>query len=82
VADDEADADGIDATPATLADTEFVLATQLEEFLLGHWSAVDWGRRLSLWQGPDGTRGHQLSTPLFTYQVNFELVPAPEVTRL
>ena len=40
-----------------------MLATQLEEFLLGHWSAVDWGRRLALWQGPDGTQGHQLSTP-------------------
>jgi hypothetical protein len=58
------DAEGRKATPAAAADTEFVLATQLEEFLLGHWSAVDWGRRLSLWQGPDGTRGHQLSTPV------------------
>jgi endonuclease len=59
----DADADDIETTPAA-ADTEFVLATQLEEFLLGHWSAVDWGRRLALWQGPDGTRGHQLSTPI------------------
>jgi hypothetical protein len=60
----DADADDIEATPAAAADPEFVLAAQLEEFLLGHWSTVDWGRRLVLWQGPDGTRGHQLSTPI------------------
>jgi len=66
VADDEAGADDCEAMPAPVADAdpEFVLATQLEEFLLGHWSAVDWGRRLVLWHAPDGTRGHQLSTPI------------------
>ena len=60
----DADAEDLEATPAAAADTEFVLASQLEEFLLAHWSAVDWGRRLALWQGPDGTRGHQLPTPV------------------
>jgi hypothetical protein len=60
----DADAEDLEATPAAAADTEFVLASQLEEFLLAHWGAVDWGRRLVLWQGPDGTRGHQLSTPV------------------
>jgi hypothetical protein len=43
---------------------EFALESHLEEFLLGNWQSVDWGRPLQLWQGPDGQSGHQLSTPV------------------
>ena len=43
---------------------EFVLEAHLEEFLLGNWKSIDWGRPLEIWNGPDGESGHQLRTPL------------------
>jgi restriction system protein len=43
---------------------EFALESHLEEFLIGNWQSVDWGRPLQLWRGPDGQSGHQLSTPV------------------
>jgi endonuclease len=46
------------------AAAEFVLEAHLEEFLLGNWTAVNWGRPLHIWQSADGTSGHQLSTPV------------------
>jgi hypothetical protein len=49
---------------ATEESAEFALESHLEEFLLGNWQSVDWGRPLQLWQGPDGQSGHQLSTPV------------------
>jgi hypothetical protein len=36
----------------------------LEEFLLGNWNTVDWGRPLRIWQSADGISEHQLSTPI------------------
>lgn len=48
----------------TSATAEFVLETHLEEFLLGNWNTVSWGRPLKIWQSVDGTSGHQLSTPV------------------
>ena len=41
---------------------EFALESHLEEFLLGNWQSIAWGRPLQLRQGPDGQSGHQLST--------------------
>jgi hypothetical protein len=58
--DDQDEARG----PASPDEAEFVLEAHLEEFLLGNWNAVSWGRPLRLWQGPDGVSGHQLSTPV------------------
>jgi endonuclease len=52
------DEDTLRVTPAK---AEFVLEAHLEEFLLGNWNTVDWGRPLRIWQGTDGTSGHQLS---------------------
>jgi endonuclease len=43
---------------------EFALEVYLEEFLLSNWTAIDWGRPLALWEGSDGTIGHQFSTPV------------------
>lgn len=43
---------------------EFALEAHLEEFLLGNWQSIDWGRPLELWRGPDGQSGHQFSTPV------------------
>jgi hypothetical protein len=68
--DEEAGADGDEADddtqgpPVTAATAEFVLEAHLEEFLLGNWNTVNWGRPLSLWQGADGAEGHQLPTPI------------------
>jgi hypothetical protein len=53
-----------DALPVTPATAEFVLEAHLEEFLLGNWNTVDWGRPLRIWQSAEGTSGHQLSTPI------------------
>ncbi len=41
---------------------EFVLEAHLEEFLVGNWNSIDWGRPLEIWTGPDGQSGHQLVT--------------------
>src|ERR1019366_2090833 len=35
-----------------------------EEFIVTNWDLIDWGRRLSIWDGGDGRSGHQLSTPV------------------
>jgi hypothetical protein len=61
---DDEDDDAAGDPPVSPATAEFVLESHLEEFLLGNWNAVDWGRPLALWQGPDGASGHQLSTPV------------------
>ena len=42
--------------------SEFVLEVHLEEFLVGNWKSIDWGRPLEIWNGPDGESGHQLVT--------------------
>lgn len=47
---------------AHLDATEFVLEAHLEEFLLGNWRSIQWGRPLELWTGPNGETGHQLHT--------------------
>ena len=44
--------------------SEFVLEVHLEEFLVGNWKAINWGRPLEIWNGPDGKSGHQLITPV------------------
>ncbi len=44
--------------------SEFVLEAHLEDFLLGNWKSIGWGRTLELWQGPNGESGHQLKTPI------------------
>lgn len=61
--DDQADEDEADGQVSP-DEAEFVLEAHLEEFLLGNWNAVNWGRSLKLWQGLDGANGHQLSTPV------------------
>lgn len=43
---------------------EFYLEAYLEEFLRANWHLIDWGRRLRIWEGPDGESGHQFSTPV------------------
>src|ERR1019366_4615950 len=50
-----------DASSATM---EFALEAYLEEFIVTNWDLIDWGRRLSIWDGGDGRSGHQLSTPV------------------
>ena len=44
--------------------SEFVLEAHLEEFLVGNWKSIDWGRPLEIWNGPAGESGHQLVTPI------------------
>lgn len=51
-------------TQISPAAMEFALEAHLEEFLVGNWNAVNWGRPLRLWKGNDGTSGQQLSTPV------------------
>ncbi len=36
---------------------EFVLEAHLEEFLVGNWKSIRWGRPLEVWTGPDGQPG-------------------------
>lgn len=48
----------------TEQEAEFVLESQLEEFLESNWGAISWGRPLQIWQGPDGRSGHQMVTPV------------------
>jgi len=43
---------------------EFALEAYLEEFLLTNWQLIDWGRRLTIWEAPDGQVGHQYSIPV------------------
>jgi endonuclease len=62
--EDEGVDDEEDKQPVSPATTEFVLEAHLEEFLLGNWNAVNWGRPLRLWQGQDGASGHQLVTSI------------------
>ncbi len=42
--------------------SEFVLEAHLEEFLVGNWKSIDWGRPLEIWKSQDGESGHQLAT--------------------
>jgi hypothetical protein len=49
-------------SPATEEQAEFVVESQLEEFLLDNWERIDWGRPLTIWEGPEGTLGHQYAT--------------------
>ena len=58
------DHEGEDTPPVTGAVAEFVLEAHLEEFLLGNWNTVDWGRPLRIWEDASGVSGHQLSTPV------------------
>jgi hypothetical protein len=69
-ADTDADDDEeIDEEPGTHDDAaleqpaEFVLEAHLEEFLVGNWKSIRWGRPLEIWSGPNGRSGHQLVTP-------------------
>ena len=43
---------------------EFALEAYLEEFILTNWGLIDWGRRLAIWEGPEGQLGHQLPVPV------------------
>jgi len=64
VPEDDVAADEEDVAEISSATMEFALEAHLEEFLVGNWSAVNWGRPLRLWQGNDGANGQQLSTPI------------------
>lgn len=59
--DDESSADG-DVTLEQSA--EFVLEAHLEEFLVGNWKSIRWGRPLEIWGSPVGQSGHQFVTPI------------------
>lgn len=66
---DESDADlsedeVLAVSAAAEQSAEFALEAHLEEFLLGNWQSINWGRPLQLWQGANGQSGHQLSTPV------------------
>jgi hypothetical protein len=52
------------AEPADEERMEFYLEVHLEEFLITNWHLMDWGRRLSIWEGPAGESGHQFTTPV------------------
>jgi hypothetical protein len=58
------DEDELPTPAATGEAAEFVLEGHLEEFLVGNWERIDWGRPLRIWEGTDGTSGHQLNTPV------------------
>lgn len=63
--DEDVDEDSSEEVEApTEADTEFALESQLEEFLASNWGAINWGRPLEIWQGPNDQRGHQMDTPV------------------
>jgi hypothetical protein len=64
IASPDGDEDGLPTAPATEGAAEFVLEGHLEEFLVGNWERIDWGRPLKIWKGADGMLGHQLSTPV------------------
>jgi hypothetical protein len=59
LADD--DEDVLTSLP-TEEQTEFVVERQLEDFLVDNWERIDWGRPLTIWEGPDGTLGHEYPT--------------------
>jgi hypothetical protein len=59
---DEQPASDEELTPQQSA--EFVLEAHLEEFLVGNWKSIRWGRSLEIWNSPDGQSGHQFSTPI------------------
>src|SRR6266516_846896 len=61
--DDEQSIDGPDEV-ATEQTAEFMLEAHLEEFLVGNWPSIGWGRALEIWSGPAGESGHQLATPV------------------
>jgi Endonuclease NucS len=54
----------VEDEPDQLATMEFALEAYLEEFIVTNWELIDWGRKLVIWNGPDGQSGHQLSTPV------------------
>jgi restriction system protein len=56
--------DGGSVEPIDEGRMEFYLEAYLEEFLLTNWQLIDWGRRLRIWEGPNGESGHQFSTPV------------------
>lgn len=63
--DEEIDEEAGAAEEVTLEQSaEFVLEAHLEEFLVGNWKSIPWGRPLEIWVGPDGQSGHQLVTPV------------------
>jgi hypothetical protein len=63
--DEELDDEPVLTDEVTLEQSsEFVLEAHLEEFLVGNWKSIDWGRPLEIWNGPDGESGHQLATPV------------------
>lgn len=64
--DDEQFDDELDLTDdvALEQSPEFVLEAHLEEFLVGNWKSIDWGRPLEIWSGTDGESGHQFVTPV------------------
>jgi endonuclease len=70
VATDTDDDEELDDEPELADDlgleqsAEFVLEAHLEEFLVGNWKSIGWGRPLEIWVGPDGQSGHQLATPV------------------
>jgi len=59
--DDEPDAADEEALQQS---SEFVLEAHLEEFLVGNWKSIGWGRPAEIWKGPGGESGHQLVTPV------------------
>lgn len=61
---DEDDSLSTEEEPVDVEAAEFVLESQLEAFLAGNWSRLDWGRPLAIWRGPAGEVGHQLATPV------------------
>lgn len=46
----------------TAAESEFALELHLEEFMLRNWDLIDFGRRLQIWEDPEGLRGQQYPT--------------------
>jgi hypothetical protein len=65
--DDDQELDGEPELAQELAleqSSEFVLEAHLEEFLVGNWKSIGWGRPLEIWAGPAGESGHQLKTPV------------------
>jgi hypothetical protein len=65
--DDEEEIDeetGADEEVTLEQSAEFVLEAHLEEFLVGNWKSIRWGRPLEIWTGPDGQSGHQLITSI------------------
>ena len=69
-ATDTDDDEELDDEPALIDElaleqsSEFVLEAHLEEFLVGNWKSIDWGRPLEIWTGPAGESGHQFVTPI------------------